>query len=711
MKKFFSQFTLSTKEGCLRLLALFLCVILATNFLAMLLSTDNGKIKIEKIIIDARGSELEGLLYYPVGTTDKDSLPAIIVAHGGGNIMYSYRGISEELAKRGFVVFNVNTYGAGNSGMPQYDEAGQGVEGKYNYRVSPAGYYDALEFLRGLSFVDSTRIGITGHSAGGVKAGNTAVMDCGYLTFNDQMINVLYERFGQTFTQEEIYQDADELAAARLTDDQLALYNEIRSGIYEKTQNSLKSLVLIGMTSRDAIAISTVEVGGYEVPRSANTNIAVVGGWYDNLAKLNEEQQAGFYPNGDIVREQWYAIDHQTQTSQQLGDIKETSRVTNDALNNAIENRATRVVVYNKEVHSMNNFSHPTAADIARIFEQTLGYNNGDLGAAGSNPLPVDKVSFKWRTLLNGIGMLCMLSMMIPLAKLLLQTRFFAPCVAPYVPRPKKFRKSYISFTILSIAFGALALHMVNVQQRGIFGIDFAVNKFFPLFPAGWQTLVILLWLSIGAVVILICNVVLDKKFGDELAFRALNINVGLKNFFKALLLSLALILAGYITVVVSEYIFGQDLSLWQIQFLELKLENWGTVFRYTLTYIPLFLITTINLNYNTREDCSETKDMILSMVYSSLGMWLLCAVTMIVLYSSDVGEPFTVISSFGATFSFLLFVPLRAYINRKLYRMTNSVWLGVLLNSLIAAWAVVGALGSNGAFPGVTFAEKFFGF
>ena len=51
----------------------------------------------------------------------------------------------------------------------------------------------------------------------------------GYYTLNDILINVLYEEFGQKFTEDEITQDAVALAEERLNEAQLAHFNDIRA--------------------------------------------------------------------------------------------------------------------------------------------------------------------------------------------------------------------------------------------------------------------------------------------------------------------------------------------------------------------------------------------------------------------------------------------------------------------------------------------------
>ena len=117
------------------------------------------------------------------------------------------RSFAEELAKRDYVVLNLNPYGSGLSETPKYNENDQGVDA-YDIFATPMGVLDAVNFVRSLEFVDTTNIGLTGHSQGSRRTGYAALMDCGYYSFNDVMINVLSDTFGMEFTEEEINMDA-----------------------------------------------------------------------------------------------------------------------------------------------------------------------------------------------------------------------------------------------------------------------------------------------------------------------------------------------------------------------------------------------------------------------------------------------------------------------------------------------------------------------
>ena len=124
------KLTLKSKEGAWKLLSIFIVAIILCGFIARMFSSSGGTIKISRVTYDSRGATANADLYYPAGVSDKDSLPAVLVAHGGGVSKGVVQGMAEELARRGYVVLNVDAYGSGLSEQPKYDEGGQGIDGK-----------------------------------------------------------------------------------------------------------------------------------------------------------------------------------------------------------------------------------------------------------------------------------------------------------------------------------------------------------------------------------------------------------------------------------------------------------------------------------------------------------------------------------------------------------------------------------------------------
>ena len=369
--------TLKTKSGCRKLLALFVIVILLASLFGRLIQTDFGRIKVEQVTIDRRGAEINGELYYPAGTSSHDRLPVVVLAHGGGNTYGVFKGIALELTRRGFVVLNESAYGSGISTMPPYEESGQGVTGlpdpdpsgeidatenikDFDVDTTPLGVLDSTDFVRSLEFVDETRVGLAGHSVGATRSNASVVMDCGYLTFNDIMIDVLYSEFGQEFTVEELSLSADALAEERLSGDELKLYESIRAEKRTEFDTRIKAAIVLGDTADIYVAPVTVNLAGHDVERITQTNMCVMGGDHDWCfdTSYNESAKAGFYSQDDLIMGAWYAVNPATAESSNEGDLYAASAASNAILSNAINEHATRMFYLSPmQTHAQDFFS------------------------------------------------------------------------------------------------------------------------------------------------------------------------------------------------------------------------------------------------------------------------------------------------------------------------------------------------------------------
>ncbi|MHA1137307.1 MAG: alpha/beta hydrolase [Candidatus Thorarchaeota archaeon] len=97
----------------------------------------------------ADGSLIHSTLQRPTYATNADPLPGVVVIHGSLQNKEWLMAFGIELARRGFVVLTIDANGHGNS------EAGSGSGAA------------ALDYIAALDYVDSTQIGLIGHSMGG----------------------------------------------------------------------------------------------------------------------------------------------------------------------------------------------------------------------------------------------------------------------------------------------------------------------------------------------------------------------------------------------------------------------------------------------------------------------------------------------------------------------------------------------------------------
>jgi len=697
------KLTLKTASGCRRMLAILIAVIFLCSFIAQMISTDCGRIKVENITIDSRGATLTGDLYYPAGTDDEDSIPGLVVAHGAGVTKGNMRGIAEELARRGFVVLNVNGYGTGLSEMPVYDENDMGIL-DYQTFLTPSGIQDAMDFLRNLKFVDSNRVGLVGHSQGAMRVAAAAINDCGYLTFNDIMINELYTLFGQKFTEEEIALDADELAAERLSEEELKYYNYVKE-INRKAYDSMaKAVCMIGTTAFTIGPMATVQVGGHEVLRNCRINKCVILGDFDTFNQsyhTDELIKQSMHITGDISSDDWYILDDVAGTSEIAGNIYNVSVTDSDALQKAISERNTWISFFHPETHSKNFFSVQTAQDICKYFEQVFQYNRGELGATGAAPIPAESIIFIWREILNGLAMFAMIGMLVVVAAMLYRTKFFSPCIGKNdIPEGIGSAKRYWISYLIAAVVGFAAIYYVNT----IFAPGLPMLKALPLFPSWWLTPIFIAIVAGVSLIQLIVYHFMDKKNGKS-GIKSINVGIGFINVLKSILAAIILVFVAYFSLTFIKYVFNQDYRLWMTAFEEMKAEQWALVWKFALTMFLQYLIIGAAINYKTGSELSEGKDLIVSIIANSIGVWLCCLINYLMLVSSG-----TVFSNWTSSYGFLFFVPITVYITKRMYSVTRSIWLGAALNSLLLSWMMISTIGYN-IYYAQSFLSNFFNF
>ena len=700
------KLTLKTKEGCWRLLIIFLALIVLFSCAARLVSSDAGKIKVSRVTFDSRGATVTADLFYPAGTTDEDKLPAVLVGHGAGVTRGIMKGIAEEIARRGYVVLNVDAYGYGMSEMPVNDDSGQDKD-NFDSKLTPGGMLDALNFVRTLEFVDQTRIGMAGHSAGSRRTASAAMLDCGYLTLNDLLMNVLYDDFGQEFTEEEIKMNADELAKDRLNDDQLSHYMDIKEETELWYNTRMKALCLIGSSAEKISLIQTVLVGGHEVQRNCQVNFGIVTGYWDfNYIEYPEWEtttEAWHTGSESVERETWYIIDDVNATSEKVGLINEASILTNDDFREAVDNRATRIACYHYESHSKNFFSAQTASDIVSYFEQTLGYNGGELGDSSATPLASDNIVFFWREAFNFAATLSMICFLFPLTALILKTNWFAGCQGSVKPLPAGSisKKRYWLFNGVTVILTFAAMYYVN----SLFAPGLPTSAGLPLFSSWWLTVIFLAIMAVCSVILVLVYWRLDKATIGTTALENLNIKLKISSILKSILLSIILLMAAYGTLMLVEYMFGEDFRLWMMVFTEMKAELWALVWKFALMMFPSFLLIGAATNYTVRTDIPEWLDTLIAVVVNSLGVWLLCLVN----YISYAGSN-ALFSNFTSSYGFIIFVPLTVYVTRKMYKVTNNIWIAAALNALLLSWSICSCTGYNTSlFPEQTWVGNFF--
>lgn len=181
-------------------LALIICLVSALG--ASLVQSAFGKVTVKDMRWEtSSGKLMSALLFVPDTATPQNPAPAIVVSHGWYNTREMQDLNFVEYARRGYVVISIDMYGHGNSEVLKNATW-------WNPENNANGMYDAVKLLSTLPYVDSGKIGITGHSNGALASrvamlldneAPTQLISAALLVSNDSIYTDEEENFANPF--------------------------------------------------------------------------------------------------------------------------------------------------------------------------------------------------------------------------------------------------------------------------------------------------------------------------------------------------------------------------------------------------------------------------------------------------------------------------------------------------------------------------------
>lgn len=166
--------TLHGKNSFASLAAFLICVAIMVGsvVVASFVQTDFGRVDVTNVIYENyNGIPVRAKLLRPVDATEENPMPGVVHIHGYQNNRETGDAYCIELARRGFVVLNIDAIGRGNSGMPNNPK-----DPKFDKTY---GGLTSLKVLRSLPFADPESVGMLGHSLGAEMAYQVALGDSG----------------------------------------------------------------------------------------------------------------------------------------------------------------------------------------------------------------------------------------------------------------------------------------------------------------------------------------------------------------------------------------------------------------------------------------------------------------------------------------------------------------------------------------------------
>ena len=155
----------STSSRDFRFIGLCLAVVLISSALSSQIQSAWGKVHVTSIRLPTQnGQWVAADLFRPLTATGKKPAPAVVVVPGFQRSKETQANISLELARRGIVVIAIDPYAQGFSSASLSTRSAT-EEGYGMFAV-----VDYLTDTDNLNYIDKSRIGVTGHSAGGNAA-------------------------------------------------------------------------------------------------------------------------------------------------------------------------------------------------------------------------------------------------------------------------------------------------------------------------------------------------------------------------------------------------------------------------------------------------------------------------------------------------------------------------------------------------------------
>ncbi|MBN1452499.1 MAG: hypothetical protein JW963_15900 [Anaerolineales bacterium] len=150
----------------------FVCILiaLAATVTASLVQRDFGRVQVSNVTYpNSNGILIRAKLFRPVGVSPATPAPGLVYIHGYQNNRETSDAYCIELARRGFVVLEIDAIGRGNSGVP-------GNPDDIAFDLTYGGR-SSFAYLKSLPYVKSGAVGLMGHSLGAEMAYNIALTD------------------------------------------------------------------------------------------------------------------------------------------------------------------------------------------------------------------------------------------------------------------------------------------------------------------------------------------------------------------------------------------------------------------------------------------------------------------------------------------------------------------------------------------------------
>lgn len=617
-------------------LAISLIMCLVSSIGASLIQSDFGNVTVKKLHWEtSSGLTQSALLLVPDSATADSPAPAIVTCHGWFNSKEWQDMNYIEYARRGYVVIALDMYGHGDSDIV-YDDAWWQDENNAD------GMYDSVKLLASLPYVDSSRIGVTGHSNGGYAClVSTALDDAA----DEQLISAVL-----LVCQDPIY-TADN-----------TFINNFGRRVYD-------------VSSGDFINYFGTRDAGF---------IAAQHDEFFGSIRIDDDSYAASRDYIHTAAAQSFLYFGTDPTGQE-------ERAANTIYTEEIDGESVNRAVYTPDcIHPAAPTNSEAAAAGIDFFEASFGAPNS---IASSNQI------WQWKLAFNTLGLVGLLLFLVFFMLTMLETAPFAVLKSETLvaSRPMSDGKAKKWF------WGSAAVSMVFSIFVYVFTYRWCVSNRPKIFASGdvaffqqLNTFYIGLWsLLCGLFILLLCVLsykLYGKKHGADL--RELGIVLPKGRWVRTLELALLTVLAAYAIVFTSDYFFKTDYRCWCLpSFRAFDAFHWAEIWKYFIFFVPYYIMLSVSTNcFNYTSFGKKHGDawgLVVNAVAIAFGPLLMIAIQYIPLYVG--GYQFTELYPVGGSliglwlFPIAFILPVAVIMSRAVYKRTRNPYIvGIMMGVLM---------------------------
>ena len=241
-----------------RLFLTLIATVLIAGILASRIQTAGGSVVITGIKIPAQnGQWVVGDLFKPRSATKENPAPLVVVVPGFQRSKEALSNIAIELARRGIVAISIDPYAQGRSSTSMSRMAAT-TEGYGMFAV-----VDYAASSENLNYIDKSRIGTTGHSAGGnaaIRGGNYFGRESQLSGRPSKLHSVFVSGYVLTLTDAVLKDVRSNIGVSYAFYDEGAYRNELKNGDMRIAPEALR---VVNLGREDLPPLTEVELGRY----------------------------------------------------------------------------------------------------------------------------------------------------------------------------------------------------------------------------------------------------------------------------------------------------------------------------------------------------------------------------------------------------------------------------------------------------------------